>query len=499
MSCVVAVHPVLLGVIHGAEALWAALFLAACALVITLRIKLDASEKRTRELEHQVDYAARRRRTAMELFHTLGSAFETGISLENLLRSTTAFFMRIAQATGGIAYMLDRNRRFLQPAAMCGSLGGMLGRSREEIQNEASDIALGEGIIGEVALSGRPVFINDCRSDTRLAFLGGQAVVIENAMAVPLRFRDHTLGVLVVINRMSEDGQVGKPFGRFEFQLLEAMALYAATALHLTLSYLEQAQKQRLEFDLKVASDVQQLLLPQYSPVLAGASIVGQSRPAHLVGGDHYDFIDLGESQLGVVIADVSGKGVTGALVMAICHSVVRTHATRHRDPAAAVKEFRRLLLPDIPEDRFITMVYGILDTRTREFTFARAGHDPLLHYHSASRQVQVLSPKGGAIGLDRSDRFDRILRQHTVSLAPNDAIVLFTDGLTETTNPAGDEFGLDQLTSLVAKNGSLSAEDLSRAIFDSVAAFAEGAAALDDQTLVVIKGTLTMNEHLNP
>lgn len=490
MICVVVVNPGLLGAISGMAALWATLFFAACVLVIVLHLRLDAEQKRLTELEKRVEFAARRRRVAMDLFHLLGSAFERSISLENLLRSTVSFFMRIADATGGIVYMLDRKENFLQPAAMCGTLGGLLGRKHTDVQQDSANIPLGEGLIGEVALSGRPVFINDCSRDTRLSFLGSDTLAIENAMAVPLRFRDHSLGVLVVINRLSEDGSVGKPFGRFEFQLLEAMALYAATAIHLTLSYLEQAEKQRLDFDLGVASEIQRLLLPQHSPVLPGASIMGRSRPAYRVGGDHYDFIELGDSKLGVMIADVSGKGVTGALVMAICHAIVRTHAARHAQPIDALKEVRTLLLEDIPEDRFITMIYGILDTKKHEFTFVRAGHDPLLHYRADTRTVEVHSPKGGAIGLDRTDRFDRLLQQQSISLAPGDAIVLFTDGLTETTNPDDEEFGLKRLVALVEEKGALNSADLGHTIYESVEAFAKGEPAMDDQTLVVIKGS---------
>jgi sigma-B regulation protein RsbU (phosphoserine phosphatase) len=488
VTCTGLAHPATLAAIDGIAALWATLFLAACTLVIVLRLKLNRENARVRDLEARVDFAARRRRTAMELFHTLGSAFETSVSLENLLRSTVAFFMRIAQATGGIIYMVDRDEGRLRPAAMCGTLGGLLGRSRVAIHRDSTDLPLGEGILGEVALSGRPVIINDCRSDTRLSFLGGDMLPLENAMAVPLRFRDHTLGVLIVVNRLSEAGQAGKPFGRFEFQLLEAMAVYAATAIHLTLSYLEQAEKQRLDFDLGVASEIQRLLQPQHSPVLQGASVVGRSHPAYRVGGDHFDFIGLGKDRLGVVIADVSGKGVTGALVMAICHAIVRSRAQHHAEPADAIRNFRGLLLEDIPEDRFITMLYGVLNTARREFTFARAGHDPLLHYHAASKTVEVLSPKGGAIGLDRSERFDRRLHQQTLLLKPGDTLVMFTDGLTEATNPQGDEYGLDRLCSLVAQKGFLTASDLTDAIYNQVAEFASGEPAMDDQTLIVIK-----------
>jgi sigma-B regulation protein RsbU (phosphoserine phosphatase) len=480
--------PGLLGAVSGAAALWATLFFAACTLVVLLRRKLDAEQAHAKELEEIVDFAARRRRVAMELFQILGSAFETRISLDNLLRSTIAFFMRVAEATGGIIYMLDRQRELLQPAAMCGTLGGSVGRKRSLIEQQSSHIPLGEGIIGGVALSGRPVFLSDTSTDTRLAFLGGENLRIQNAMVVPLRFRDHSLGVAVVVNRLGEDGLVGKPFGRVEFQLLEAIALYATTAIYLTLSYLEQAEKQRLDFDLGVASEIQRLLQPQHSPVLHGVSIIGRSRPAYRLGGDHFDFIDLGASRLGVLIADMSGKGVTGALVMAICHAIVRTHAGRHEQARDAVKEFRRLLLEDIPEDRFITLLYGILDPHTREFRFARAGHDPLLCYRAASRTVEVFSPKGSAIGLDRTDRFEHTLEQQCITLAPGDAVVLFTDGLTEATNPDDEEFGLGRLKALIAENGDLSAPDLERIIYERIDAFAHGAPPIDDQTLVVIK-----------
>jgi len=489
-SVVLAVRPGALGLIDGPALLWATLFFAAAVLVVVLRLKLNAEQARAEELERQVDFSARRRRIAMDLFNALGSAFETKVSLEDLLRSVVAFFMRIAQATGGIIYMLDREKTFLQPAAMCGTLGGMLGRSRREIQTDSANIPLGEGPIGEVALSGRPVICNDCARHSGMTSLGGAVLPIKNAMAVPLRFRDHTLGVLVVVNRLAEDGQVGRPFGRFEFQLLEALAVYAATAIHLTLSYLEQAEKQRLDFDLGVASEIQQLLLPQHAPVLQGASIMGQSRPAYRVGGDHYDFIDLGDSRFGVVIADVSGKGVTGALVMASCHAIVRTHAPGHSQPLEAVKEFRSLLLPDIPEDRFITMIYGILDTRKHEFTFVRAGHDPLLCYRMGSQKVEPFLPKGGAIGLDRTDRFDRILEQQSITLASGDAIVLFTDGITETTSPDGEEFGLDRLISWISQKGALNAGDLGQSVYERIDGFAKGTRAMDDQTLVVIKRT---------
>lgn len=470
--------------VDATTAFLSVLGIAALTLVVTLRIKLGAEQRRIHELEERVDFAARRRRAAMELFNTFGSAFETSISLENLLRATLAFFMRVAQASGGLAYLVDEKHGVLRLHARCGTLG-LAGIEPEAIA--PVEIGLGDGLLGEVGLSGRPLIINDS-ADPRLAALSRGKVPIQSAMVVPLRFREHNLGLMVVINHLTEEGQAGTPFGRFEFQLLEAMALYASTAIHLTMSYLEQSEKQRLDFDLGVAGEIQRMLLPQHSPDVPGFTISGLSRPAHRVGGDCYDFIPLTNGRVGVVIADVSGKGVNGALLMAICRTVVRNHAPRFETPADAILEFRSRLLPDLPEDKFVTLTYGILDPAARRFTCARAGHDPLLHFQCATRTCSERSPAGGAIGLDRTARFERSLKQETLELQPGDILLLFTDGITETLNPEGTEFGIDRLKQQVVEHSPMVAGELCAAVLTAVETFARGEPAADDQTLIAIK-----------
>jgi sigma-B regulation protein RsbU (phosphoserine phosphatase) len=173
---------------------------------------------------------------------------------------------------------------------------------------------------------------------------------------------------------------------------------------------------------------------------------------------------------------------------MAICRTVVRNLAPRFEQPAEAVREFRRRLLPDLPEDKFITLTYGILDPTERRFTFARAGHDPLLIFHAATGACIEHRPGGGAIGLDRSERFDCKLQEQNIAMQPGDVCVLFTDGITETTNPQGDEFGLPRLSGLIKEQSSLIAAELCSAILDAAAAFARGEAVADDQTLIVLK-----------
>jgi phosphoserine phosphatase RsbU/P len=478
--------PFFLAELDGLTLLVGALFLAAATLVGVLRRQLTAQQRKLDELQERVDFAARRRRAAMELFNTFGSAFESSISLENLLRSILAFFMRVAQASGGAAYLVDPRSQKLHLQARCGTLGASFGPDSKVMPLV---IEPGMGVLGEASASGRALVINDAATARRLNAITSSSVTLHNALVVPLRFRNHNLGLMLVVNHITEDGTVNKPFGRFEFQLIEAMALYAATAVHLTLSYLEQSEKQRLDFDLGVAVEIQQLLLPQTAPVAPGFLISGNSRPAYRVGGDYFDFIPLPEDRLALVMADVSGKGVNGALLMAICRTVVRNVAPRFSEPADAVREFRRRLLPDLPEDKFITLTYGVLDLRQRRFAFARAGHDPLLHYCKATGSAHLHSPKGGAIGLDRSDRFDRTLEEDTLDLATGDVLLLFTDGVTDTTNPEGAEFGINQLRGLVEEHASRTAEELGKTVLQRVSEFARGEPVADDQTLLVVKG----------
>jgi serine phosphatase RsbU (regulator of sigma subunit) len=152
------------------------------------------------------------------------------------------------------------------------------------------------------------------------------------------------------------------------------------------------------------------------------------------------------------------------------------------------LREVAAALMHDLPEDMFVTMTYGILDHHTRSFRFARAGHDPLLHYQRASGQVTPHSPKGTAIGLIRTAEFQGLYQEEEIRLEPGDAVVLFTDGITETTDAAGNEFSRSRLMQTLATQPAEDAMGISAAVFDHVNRFSRGEAPQDDQTLVVIK-----------
>lgn len=463
---------------------WAALFFLTTTLLAILIKKHRTLQVTLDDLRSRVDFNAHRRRMAMELFHTLGSAFEDEVRVEDLLRHILRFFMQIVQASGGCAFLTDKEKGVLIPKATTGRFPSIA----DHEGSDALNIPIGEGVIGKVAQLGRAKFVADGTTEPGFKHCRDRGLEVRNAIAVPLSFRGEVLGVVLVINRVDDPARPGQSFGRFEYQLLESLSTYAAVAVHLVISYIVQSEKQQLDFDLSVASEVQRLLLPQRAPTLEGFSISGTSRPAHRVGGDYYDFLPLDASRLGVVIADVSGKGVTGALVMGICRSIVRTQVASDVSPAAALSAVRQWLLADLPEDMFITMTYGILDREKQTFTFARAGHDPLLHFDSATRQVHALSPKGAAVGLIRSAPAVPNLEEVEVPLKRGDAVVLFTDGITEALNAESEEFGREALQRVVKENAGGNALEISCSILDAVLKFSDTEPAHDDQTVVVLK-----------
>jgi len=207
-----------------------------------------------------------------------------------------------------------------------------------------------------------------------------------------------------------------------------------------------------------------------------GFELAGINIPARQVSGDYFDYIKVDEDRLGVVIADVSGKGVPASLIMAICRSALRAEARGSVSPAEVLRKVNRQLYPDIKEDMFISMAYIILDHTNASVTLSRGGHDAPLLYRARTGEVEKLKPPGMALGIDSGDVFDRITGDISVPLETDDCLVLYTDGITEALDADGDEFGPERMIRSVQASAG------------------EGAAGLiaqnDDITLIVIRKT---------
>jgi serine phosphatase RsbU (regulator of sigma subunit) len=250
-----------------------------------------------------------------------------------------------------------------------------------------------------------------------------------------------------------------------------------------------QREKQRLDDELRIARDIQKSLLPPSPPTVAGVSIADLCEPAREVGGDYYDFFELGPRQLGVMIADVSGKGTSAALYMAELKGLMLSLSQRVRSPRQLLIEANELLAAHLDNRSFITMTYLVLDLEARTLTCARAGHTPLV---AVSRgKADVLIPSGMVLGLrfpGATERFGAILEEHTQPLHPGDVFVLYTDGITEAMDLEGELFSDESLARVVASQYHLDAAGIRERVVREVKSFVGEADQHDDMTMVVLK-----------
>jgi sigma-B regulation protein RsbU (phosphoserine phosphatase) len=344
-----------------------------------------------------------------------------------------------------------------------------------------------EGIVGEVARSGVGQLIAHADADTRIVRHDDPALKVRSVIAVPLRFRERFFGVLAVAN--SADGE---PFTQADFSLMQSLAEQAALALHNAEFLNFQIEKKQLDMDLSLASGIQQMLLPHDIPSFNGLDLDARYQAAQKVSGDFYDFFPLSATRLGIAVADVSGKGIPASLLMAICRTNLRQIAPRWDSPAAALVELNRVLSRDMKAGTFITLLYAVIDTDLNTVTFARAGHElPLFARKSwASGMVEVsfVGSEGMPLGLVPDEVFVSAIQDHVEPFGSGDALVLYTDGLTEAPNEEEKEFAGSRLADAVRSLQRRGAKEMNDGILESVRRFAGEGPQRDDLTLVTVK-----------
>jgi len=256
----------------------------------------------------------------------------------------------------------------------------------------------------------------------------------------------------------------------------------------------EMAEKGRLEQEMFAAREIQQKLLPTGPLRVTGLAVSAFCEPAREVAGDYYDFLPITDSMLGLLIADVAGKGLAAGLYMAQLKVIVQSLSRLHHEPREFLMAVNKVVSANLDGKSFITMLYGVIDVERREMTFARAGHCPLIHVPAnqpaGMRKARLLTPDGLVVGLQIDDgtMFDSLLKEQTISLAPGDLVVWFTDGISETMNEAFDCFGEDRLAQVVEQYAHLPFDQLRSYILAELRAFAGGADQHDDMTMILMK-----------
>jgi sigma-B regulation protein RsbU (phosphoserine phosphatase) len=452
---------------------------------------------RIRQLERSKEEIQVEENLVFDFLHGLGEAFRDVIRPHDLHRLIVESSTRILDAHGGALYMADRTGTKLVPAFISKGCPPLIDVPDRILQQAAStpialdsylrshSISLGEGLVGRVWKSGEAVLLADLADAPELSKLRESALGASSVMITPLLYGRQNMGVLAIAN-----GPMSAPFSPSDFVVFKSISEQSAFALYNAIVYSEANEKKRLDHDLQIARDIQRILLPSAAPETEGFQIAGINIPARQVSGDYFDYIKVDEDRLGVVIADVSGKGVPASLIMAICRSALRAEARANPSPGEVLRKVNRQLYPDIKEDMFISMAYVILNHKEATVTLSRGGHDAPLLYRAATGEIEILKPPGMALGIDSGDVFDRITADISVPLQRDDCLVLYTDGITEALNANGDEFGPERMVRAVRASASEGAEEVIARLTADVRNFVDGHPQHDDITLIVVRKT---------
>ncbi|MBS1791849.1 MAG: PP2C family protein-serine/threonine phosphatase [Acidobacteria bacterium] len=248
-------------------------------------------------------------------------------------------------------------------------------------------------------------------------------------------------------------------------------------------------ERERLKAEFGVAQRAQQQMLPDAPPQIPGLDIAAVCYPSKEVGGDLYDFLSLPDGKLGVVVADVSGKGVPASLYMTLTKGLLESVSEATSDPGEILREVNRHLYDVCRRKMFVTLFLGVIDPVTKRLTYARAGHNPTV-FRRPSGETKLLRAGGIGLGLNSGKIFDQTLKVETVQLAVNDKLYFYSDGITEAMNPKNEEYGEERLMELAERLDSVGANEARDVVLNDVKQFLDSNQPQDDQTLVIIKVT---------
>jgi phosphoserine phosphatase RsbU/P len=242
-------------------------------------------------------------------------------------------------------------------------------------------------------------------------------------------------------------------------------------------------ERQRLEQELQLASEIQQRFQPSASPLVEGFDLQGISFPCYEIGGDYYDFIHQENDRLLIALGDVSGKGTAAALLMSSLHAAIHAQAQTKHSLVEKINSVNNYLANNIPSNRFVTLFFAELDSKTGSLNFVNAGHNPPILIHDAGK-VEQLSIGGVPLGIMPNFKYT----EGQTQLHPGDVLVLYSDGVSEAQNPSGEEFGVDRLCEVIKQHVDKPACRLRDRIEDALSKFSNNTPAGDDITFVIVK-----------
>ena len=323
------------------------------------------------------------------------------------------------------------------------------------------------------------MLVRDAQLDD--AFKGRMSIVeqkVHTMMAVPLQTKERIIGLIYV-----DSPFVLREFTKDDLSLLTVMANVAAARIeNARLAEIEQADR-IIQRDLGQAAEIQRRMLPDKAPQVDGADVAGFNAACRTVGGDYYDFFTHPGGTIGLALGDVSGKGMPASLMAMALHARVQVLAEEPGDLAAFMTRLNKATCANCPSNRFITFFFGVLDARTGGLAFANAGHNPPVILR-ASGQAEMLEGGGPPLGILPMARYGEMRAQ----LEPGDALAIYSDGVTEASNAAQEEFGEERFIEVLSRHRAEPAAAMVQAVTAALTEFAAGAPQADDITVVIAK-----------
>ncbi|MFK5921128.1 MAG: SpoIIE family protein phosphatase [Verrucomicrobiota bacterium] len=435
-----------------------------------------------------------------DFLHGLGAALQEDSSPPSMHRYIVNGVIRVVKADAGVLYLLDTSAKKLVPVCLSKQLAPVIPLSADLVK-KATDNAnslrsylslatakMDSGLLGKTLQDEKPLFAPALTEHP--LFEGSSNPFQENlaVMTAPLIYGKKKIGVLAVTKHHS--AQPEEPgFTANDIDVFTSIAEQSSFALGSALIHTEAHEKHQLEQELRNASEIQRILLPRSSPGLKNYHLAATFTAAKMVSGDYYDYIPVDDHHWGVVIGDVCGKGIPASLIMAMCRSVLRSSAGGQFSPAHVLHALNRVIFPDIREDMFISLLYLIIKDDSGDIVMARAGHDPpLLCHHDQEGSIETLIPAGMAAGIDMGDVFDRIVQDYRFTMKTGDVLLLYTDGVTETLDAEGEEFGVQRLSDVLKASHHEGADVVIEKISAALKDFSGHDQQIDDITLIAVE-----------
>ncbi|MFA6469788.1 MAG: SpoIIE family protein phosphatase [Bacteroidota bacterium] len=413
-----------------------------------------------------------RKQTEISSLHNLSRLINQVFDLKDLAETATKMTTEVVQATSVWLEIIPTEGSFHKS-------GLMSHRNIDEQEIEAVLAGDAQSVRAVVCDTKKVLMIDDVSSDKRTKHLPKMKKV-GSLLIVPLLSHQQVIGILYATK------EIDYGFDQDDVDILSGFADQVAIAIENARLIEKSFEKERLQRELMLAQEMQKRLLPQQLPVFENVDMKAVSSPALEVGGDYYDIVQINKDLVGIVIGDVSGKGVGAAFYMAEVKGIFQSLAKIFPSPREFMIKANEALVTSIDKRSFISLIFATINIRTGEMIVARAGHCPILYITSTTKEY--IRPQGIGLGIKTGKIFNDTIEDKKIMMKSGDVCVFYTDGVTESRSSTGEEFGYERLLDVVAAHRHQSAEEIKEAIIQTVWNYTDAQGYHDDLTIYVVK-----------